>query len=217
MKIKRHWQHHWRLLNGDMHGRCKAFGSLLSKTSGHALFTYPYIGTNDLEKSFYQRHSRPAWKSPPKKPNQLWCCLKSTENTYNLQLTVIAEINAPGAQFLEAIKNIPNPIKTHRFCVLPPWKITHQNPSVLCTPPFEKSPIKTHRFCVLPPWKITHQNPSVLCTPPFEKSPIKTHRFCVLPPFEKSPIKSRWFCVLPPLKNHCFWWAFIPADTVCAF
>ena len=66
------------------------------------------------------------------------------------------------------------------------WKITHQNPSVLCTPPFEKSPIIPHRFCVLPPlknrpskpigfvhsplWKITHQSPSVLCTPPFEKS-----------------------------------------------
>ena len=29
----------------------------------------------------------------------------------------------------------------------------HQIPSVLCTPPFEKSPIKTHRFCVLPPLK----------------------------------------------------------------
>ena len=59
--------------------------------------------------------------------------------------------------------------KTHRFCVLPPleihpskligfvysplWKITHQSPSVLCTPPFEKSPITTHRFCVLTPLK----------------------------------------------------------------
>ena len=47
-----------------------------------------------------------------------------------------------------------SPIKTFRFCVLPPlknhpskpfgfmysplWKITHQKPSVLCTPPFEK-------------------------------------------------------------------------------
>ena len=35
----------------------------------------------------------------------------------------------------------------------PLWKITHQNPSVLCTPPFEKSPIKAHRFYVLPPLK----------------------------------------------------------------
>ena len=91
----------------------------------------------------------------------------------------------------------------------PLWKITHQNSSVLCTPPFEKSPIKSRRFYVLHPlenhpsklvgfvysplWKITHQSPSVLCTPPFEKSPIKTRRFCVL----------------PPLKNDCFWWALI--------
>ena len=36
----------------------------------------------------------------------------------------------------------------------PLWKITHQNPSVSCTPPFEKSPITTHWFCVLPPLKI---------------------------------------------------------------
>ena len=28
---------------------------------------------------------------------------------------------------------------------------THQKPSVLCTPPFEKSSIIIHRFCVLPP------------------------------------------------------------------
>ena len=34
----------------------------------------------------------------------------------------------------------------------PLWKITHENPSVLCTPPpFEKSPIKTRRFCASPP------------------------------------------------------------------
>ena len=30
-------------------------------------------------------------------------------------------------------------------------KKTFQNPSVLCSPPLEKSPIKSHRFCVLPP------------------------------------------------------------------
>ena len=98
-----------------------------------------------------------------------------------------------------------------------------QNPSVSCTPPFEKSPINSHRFCVLPPlknhpstaigfvysplWKITHQQPSVLCTPPFEKSPIKSHRFRVLPPLKNYPIKSHRFRVLPPLKNHWFWWA----------
>ena len=55
--------------------------------------------------------------------------------------SVFAEINALGAQVLEAIKQIPQSIKPRRFCVapLPPWKTTHQNPSVLCTPPFEKS------------------------------------------------------------------------------
>ena len=59
---------------------------------------------------------------------------------------------------------------------------THQNPSVLCTPPFEKSPIKVHRFCMYSPlWKITHQSPSVLCTPPFEKSPIKAIGFVYSP------------------------------------
>ena len=35
----------------------------------------------------------------------------------------------------------------------PLWKITHQNPSFLCTPPFEKSPIKTYRYYVLPSLK----------------------------------------------------------------
>ena len=65
-----------------------------------------------------------------------------------------------------------------------------------------------------PLWKITQQNPSVLCTPPFEKSPIKAHRFCVLPPLKNRPSKAHWFCVLPPLKSHCFWWAFILANTV---
>ena len=85
----------------------------------------------------------------------------------------------------------------------PLWKVTHEKPSVLCTPPCEKSPIKTHRFYVLPPlknhpskpvgfvysplWKVTHHSPSVLCTPPFEKSPITTHRFCVLLPLKNHP------------------------------
>ena len=55
-------------------------------------------------------------------------------------------------------KTFQKSTKAHRFCVLPPlknhpskligfvysplWKITHQSPSVLCTPLFEKSPIK---------------------------------------------------------------------------
>ena len=87
------------------------------------------------------------------------------------QSTVFAEIN-PGRLIFRTKKQISK---------------THQNPSVLCTPPFEKSPIKSHRFYVLPP---------------FEKSPIKSHRFYVLPPLKKSPIKIHRFCVLPPLKNH---------------
>ena len=106
----------------------------------------------------------------------------------------------------------------------PLWKITHQDPSVLCTLPFEKSPIKSHRFCVLPPlknhsskaigfvysslWKITHQDPSVLCTSPFEKSPIKSHRFCVLFPLKNHSSKAIGFVYSPLWKiiflNHCF-------------
>ena len=39
-------------------------------------------------------------------------------------------------------KNIPKPIG---FVYSPLWKITHQTPLVLCTPPFEKSPIKRRR------------------------------------------------------------------------
>ena len=92
----------------------------------------------------------------------------------NSEHSVFAEINAPGRLIFRSNKTI--------FKTL--WRITHQNPSVSCTPPFEESPIKPHRFCVLPPlknhpskligfvhsplWKIIHQNSSVLCTPPFE-------------------------------------------------
>ena len=88
-------------------------------------------------------------------------------------------------------KNIPKSIKTNRFCVLPPlknhpsklvgfvysplWKIIHQKPSVLCTPPFEKSSIKTNRFCVLPPLK---NHPSKLVgfvySPPLDSSTSNT-------------------------------------------
>ena len=39
-------------------------------------------------------------------------------------ITVFVEINAPGALFLEAVEQFPNPINTHRFCVLLPLK-TH--------------------------------------------------------------------------------------------
>ena len=48
-----------------------------------------------------------------------------------------------------------SPLKTHRFCVLPPLK---------------NHPSKPIGFVYSPLWKITHQSPSVLCTPPFEKS-----------------------------------------------
>ena len=65
-----------------------------------------------------------------------------------------------------------SPIKTHRFCVLPLWKITHQNPSVSCTPPFEKSPINTHRFCVLPPLKNHPSKPIGFVYSPLWKSPF---------------------------------------------
>ena len=88
---------------------------------------------------------------------------------YNaLVYTVCVTINALGAYFFEAIKNIPKPTK---------------DPSVLCTPLFEKSPIKSHRFCVPPP--------------PFEKSPIKSHRFCVLPPLKNHPSKAIGFVYSP--------------------
>ena len=69
----------------------------------------------------------------------------------------------------------------------PLWKITHQTPSVSCTPPFEKIAHQTPSVSCTPPFeKITHQNQLVLCTPPFEKSPIKSHLVLCTPPFEKS-------------------------------
>ena len=58
----------------------------------------------------------------------------------------------------------PNSLRTYRICRNKrPGRLrlrsnktnfqTHQNPSVLYTPRFEKLPIKAHRFCVLPPLK----------------------------------------------------------------
>ena len=75
----------------------------------------------------------------------------------------------------------------------PLWKITHQNPSVLCTPPFEKSPIHTHRFCVLPPVKNHPSKPIG-----FVYSP---------PPLWKIPVF--WWALISE-------WAFISANTVYA-
>ena len=84
----------------------------------------------------------------------------------------ICQDKRPGRLIFSSNKNIPKPIKI---------------PSVLCTPPFEKSSIQSHRFCVLPPLeKSPTRTPSVLCTPPFEKSPTRTPSVLCTPPFEKS-------------------------------
>ena len=139
------------------------------------------------------------------KPRSFPCILNTLQMPiYNRNSTVFAIMNAPGAQFLEAIKIFQNPT-VHRFCVLPPLK---------------NHPPKAIGFVYSPLWKITHQSPSVLCTPPFEKSPMQSPLVLCTPPFEKSPIRTHRFCVLPPLKNHGFWWAlisgwaFISANTV---
>ena len=52
-------------------------------------------------------------------------------------ITILAELNAPGTYFLEALKKHFKTHQSHWFCVLPPLKNPHQSPSVLCTPPFE--------------------------------------------------------------------------------
>ena len=60
----------------------------------------------------------------------------------------------PGRLISKSNKNhFQNPSKPIGFVYSPLWKITHPSPSVLCTPPFEKSLIKTYQFCVLPPLK----------------------------------------------------------------
>ena len=81
-------------------------------------------------------------------------------------------------------------------------KKTFQNPSVLCTPSFEKSLIPTHQFCVLPPlkyhpsqpigfvysplWKITHQKPIGFVYSPLWKITHQKPSVSCTPPFEKS-------------------------------
>ena len=89
---------------------------------------------------------------------------------------MFAEINAPGAYFLETRKIS----QTHRFYVLPPLK---------------NHPSRAIGFVYSPLWKITHQSPWVLCTPPFEKSPIKSHRFYVLPPLKNHFLVGAYFGV----------------------
>ena len=94
---------------------------------------------------------------------------------------------------------------------------THQDPSVLCTPPFEKSSINTHRFCVLPPlknppstaigfvysplWEIIHHSPSVLCTTPFEKVIHQHPSVLCTPPFEKVTHHSPLALCTPPFEK----------------
>ena len=51
-------------------------------------------------------------------------CFVVSLHKFRISITVFAEINVPGAQFLEAIRKHSK---------------THQNPLVLCTPPFEKA------------------------------------------------------------------------------
>ena len=82
-----------------------------------------------------------------------------------------------------------SPIKSHRFCVLPPLK---------------NHPSKPIGFVYSPLWKITHQKPSVLCTPPFEKSPIQKPSVLCTPPFENHPSKSIGFVYSPLWKITIF-------------
>ena len=83
-------------------------------------------------------------------------------------------------------------------------KKTFQNPSVLCTPPFENHPSKATGFVYSPLGKITHQNPPVLCTPPLEESHITTHRFCVLPPWKNHTSQPIGFVYSPLWKITVF-------------
>ena len=82
------------------------------------------------------------------------------------------------------------------------------------SPLWKHHPPKAIGFVYSPLWKITHQTPSVSCTPPFENITHQKPSVLCTPPFEKSSTKPHRFCVLPPLKNHCFWWALISANTV---
>ena len=82
--------------------------------------------------------------------NQRNACIIST-----WKYTVFAKINAPHAEFFEAIKRFQTPSKPIGFMYSPLWKITHQSPSVLCTPPFENHPSKPIGFVYSPLWKIT--------------------------------------------------------------
>ena len=93
--------------------------------------------------------------------------------------TVFAEINAPGAWFLEATKKIP---KIRRFHVLPPLK-NHPSKSIgfmysplwkshppkpigfVYSPLWKNHPSKAIGFMYSPLWKTTHGYPLVLYAP----------------------------------------------------
>ena len=97
------------------------------------------------EDLFYaQRPGHIAWKRWKKREKK-----RKTKHSY-----LICRNKRPGCLiFRSNRKTVQNQSKAIGFMYSPLWKITHQNPSVSCTPPFEKSPIKTHRFCILPPLK----------------------------------------------------------------
>ena len=102
-----------------------------------------------------------------------------------------------------------SPIKSHRFCVLPPLKITHQSPLVLCTPPFEKARFLVgacfgvgvycgkYGICFYPGWKKISL-PILLQTCPYSFL-----LFCIL--------KGRSNLCLPPQ------WAVLPDTKVWPF
>ena len=64
--------------------------------------------------------------------------LSSAVHTMHLHIC-ISRNKRPERLIFRSNKKIPEPIKSHRFCVLPPLKNHPSNPSVLFTPPFEKS------------------------------------------------------------------------------
>ena len=94
------------------------------------------------------------------------------------------------------LKHSLKPIRTHRFCVLPPLRNHPSEPiGFVYSPLWEITPSKLHRFCVLPPLR---NHPS---------EPIGFGGG-LLPPLRNHPIKAHRFCVLPPLSIiTCFWWA----------
>ena len=102
-----------------------------------------YLSTPVTKRSTYKYSTPPTPTHRYKRPG----CLMSKNNK------ILKPIRNHRFCVLPPVKNHPS--KPLRFCVLPAvknhpskaiglvyfplWKITHQRPSVLCTPPFEKS------------------------------------------------------------------------------